>query len=155
MSLFEQIKALVNMNSLLMRAVHVDEQYENALAEHLAGRHQQAFALAKPLADAGHLPAQNLLGTMYLLGQGVQESGSEALFWLNKAYSGGYKEAAAILGMALVTGKAGMPINMEKGKNLLAEAVGFGDADAQLMLNMIEAKQGIFAKPGKQKRAKH
>ena len=58
-------------------------------------------------AELGNVQAMSILGSMYLLGQGVKEDGALAVMWLQKAIDGGYESAISVLGMAYATGKAG------------------------------------------------
>jgi TPR repeat protein len=87
-----------------------------------------------------------VLGSMYLLGQGVNEDGEHAVEWLSKSLNNGYVEAGSVLGMAYVTGKAGLKIQREKGTELLKTASNAGDAQAKEMLKLMSKGVGIFAK---------
>ncbi len=85
-----------------------------------------------------------LLGTMYLMGQGIAENGREALRWLEKSRELGYEESVSVLGMAYATGKAGIKVDLEKGREMLAYAAERGDQQSARMLGMIDRGEGLF-----------
>src|ERR1700675_701565 len=60
------------------------------LEEGIDAYHEKAYAKAaelwRPLAEAGNAPAQYLLGSLYVEGNGVEEDSVEALKWLELAF---------------------------------------------------------------------
>jgi TonB family protein len=61
------------------------------------GNYIEASKNLKPLAEAGDPEAQTLLGTMYLNGQGIEESSTEAYVWYSRAAHQGNTEAQIAL----------------------------------------------------------
>lgn len=97
-------------------------------------------------AKLGKPEAMTLLGSMYLLGQGVNEDGQAAIYWLQKAIDSGYDGAISILGMAYATGKAGVKVDLHKAREMLAVAAVKGDDKSTRMLEMMEKGEGMFVK---------
>ncbi|ROR34617.1 tetratricopeptide repeat protein [Inmirania thermothiophila] len=80
--------------------------YEDGVAAFTRGDYQRAFALFKPLADAGDARAQVRLGIMYFNGQGVAEDEGEALRWFRSAAEAGDADGAFRLGYLYAYGYA-------------------------------------------------
>lgn len=81
---------------------------------------------------------------MYLLGQGTPENGSEAVRWLENSIKLGFDDAISVLGMAYVTGKAGVKIDLKKGREMLIHAADNGDEQSARMLGMMDRGEGMF-----------
>jgi TPR repeat protein len=105
-------------------------------------------------SELGNPRAMSLLGTMYLMGQGVREDGVQAERWLKQAIEGGHDDAASVLGMAYATGKAGVKIDLDKAIPMLTEAADNGDEQSARMLGMIERGEGMFKKLKRAKRSR-
>ena len=60
-------------------------EMEQAIAEFHAGNYGVARALLMPLAEAGVVEAQCMVGNMFQLGLGVQVDASEAAAWYGRA----------------------------------------------------------------------
>lgn len=75
-----------------------------------ATNHDYAKALTewRPLADQGNALAQNQLGKLYALGEGVTQDYDEALKWFNQAATQGNADAQSNLGKMYFLGK-GVP----------------------------------------------
>ena len=54
------------------------------------------------------------------------------------------KESISVLGMAYATGKAGIKIDLEKGREMLTYAAEQGDEQSARMLGMIDRGEGMF-----------
>ena len=67
--------------------------YEHALSLAVAGRHSEAFAAWKPLAEQGFAPAQSQLGRLYAAGKGTRRDDARALLWLKLAETAGKFQA--------------------------------------------------------------
>lgn len=89
-----------------------------------------------PLAQAGNVDAQVLLGKMYMLGQGVPKNTDLALKWYRAASEQGNAEAEFFLGAMYLLSARNIPLGL-KWLRLSAEQ---GTADAQLLLGMAYLK---------------
>ena len=67
---------------------------EDGLAAYSRGDYASAMTLLRPLADQANPRAQNQLGVMYQLGNGVAENQQEAFRWYHLAAEQGLPEAA-------------------------------------------------------------
>lgn len=138
------ISNLLSLNVALGNKLRSMKAFEEGLAFNDAGEYRKAFPLMLEASELGHEKAMCLLGTMYLMGQGIAENGREALRWLEKSRELGYEESISVLGMAYATGKAGIKIDLEKGREMLAQAAERGDEQSARMLGMIDRGEGMF-----------
>ena len=138
------ISNLLSLNVVLANKLRSIKAFEEGLAFNDAGEFKKAFPLMLEAAELGHEKAMCLLGTMYLMGQGIAENGREALRWLEESRELGYEESISVLGMAYATGKAGIKIDLEKGRELLAYAAERGDEQSARMIGMIDRGEGMF-----------
>lgn len=144
--MLDRIKSfLFNSQSLVKKAKSI-VIYDKALAFHGAQDYKAAAPLMIEAAELGSPDAMTILGSMYLLGQGVKEDGQAAVFWLQKAISAGYDDAISILGMAYATGKAGVSVDIHKAREMLTIAADKGDNKSAQMLIMMDKGEGVFAK---------
>jgi TPR repeat protein len=95
-------------------------------------------------SDLGNSQAMLILGTMYLLGEGVKEDGRLAVLWLQRAIDEGVDDAISVLGMAYATGKAGVQIDLPMARKMLTSCAENGDEQSARMLSMIENGEGMF-----------
>ena len=102
------LQSLMQLNEVIVNKAKAVTIYDDALALHQAKNYQKAFPLMREAAELGNVQAMSVLGSMYLLGQGVAENGREAERWLKQAVAGGFEDATSILGMAYATGSAGI-----------------------------------------------
>jgi len=142
--MFKLISNLLSLNVALGNKLRSNTAFDEGLAFNDAGEFKKAFPLMLEAAELGHEKAMCLLGTMYLMGQGIAVNGNEALSWLEQSRALGYEEAISVLGMAYATGKAGIKIDLEKGRELLAHAAAQGDKQSARMLDMIDRGEGMF-----------
>ena len=77
---------------------------EAAIKAYEAGNHASAAALLQPLAEAGDADAQNFLGALYHLGQGVPRDEKTAVEWVRKAAEQGHVIAQYNLGQSYEDG---------------------------------------------------
>jgi TPR repeat protein len=140
------LKKIIDKNGRKLDEFRATSAYDEALNFHNEKDYKKALPKMLEAAVLGHPPAMCLLGSMYLLGQGVKEDGEHAVEWLLKSIDKGYFEASSVLGMAYVTGKAGVKIQRDYGIKLLKDAAESGDTQAQQMLALISKGEGIFAK---------
>jgi TPR repeat protein len=143
---------LLALNAALAGKVRSVQAYDEALSLHVAGEFKLAYPLMREAAELGNENAMGLLGSMYLLGQGIKEDGVQAERWLTKSIEGGYEDAISVLGMAYATGKAGVKIDFDKAIPMLTQASDRGDERAARMLSMIENGEGMFKRLKKGKR---
>ncbi len=138
------IQGLLNLNVALAAKVRATIVYDEALAYHSAKDYKKALPLMVEASELGNAQAMCVLGSMYLLGQGVKEDGNLAVQWLQRSIDGGFEEAVSVLGMAYATGKAGVTPNHKLARELLSRAAAEGDLKSAEMLEMMNKKKGIF-----------
>jgi uncharacterized protein len=148
------ISNLLALNTALAGKVRSIQAFDEGLALHETSEFKTALPLMREASELGNTQAMSILGSMYLLGQGVREDGVQAEHWLKKAIEGGFEGAISVLGMAYATGKAGIKIDIEKATEMLTFAADRGDEQSVRMLSMIEKGEGMFRhlKQGKKKR---
>ena len=142
--MFQTIKNLLTLNSALLSKARSTTVYSEALAFRDAKEYDKALPLMIEAAELGNVQAMSILGSMYLLGQGVKEDGALAVMWLQKAIDGGYESAISVLGMAYATGKAGVGIDIPKAREMLNYAAEQGDEQSSRMLEMMNKGEGLF-----------
>lgn len=150
--MFKLLSNVLALNKLLGDKVRAQQLHMEGMALHDAGQFKQALELLREASELGNEKAMCLLGSMYLLGEGTPENGREALRWLEKSLELGYEEASSLIGMAYATGKAGIKIDLEKGRSMIAEAAKRGDPQAAKMLGMIDRGEGMFGRLKKKRR---
>jgi TPR repeat protein len=67
--------------------------FDKGLAAYKAGDYQTALAEWRPLAEAGDVNAQTMLGLVYAEGKGVPQEHAEAAKWFRRAATRGHAEA--------------------------------------------------------------
>ena len=83
----------------LILVIWVSGPYEDGQDAYVSGDYAMALRLLRPLAEQGHVDAQNLLGIMYREGHGVPQDQVEAANWFRLAAEQGYAEAQFALGV--------------------------------------------------------
>lgn len=120
------------------------------LKEGLAAYDRADYAMAKkeltPLAEKGDAQAQNTLGRMYSLGQGVPQDARTAAEWFLKSAEQGVAEAQGMLGYMYLVGE-GAPQSNGKAYDWISKAAGQGDAMAQYNLGMMLGGMGAKEDP--------
>jgi TPR repeat protein len=139
------VKNLVALNFAMANKVRSITAYDEALALHSAKDFKKALPLMLESAMLGYPAAMCVLGSMYLLGQGVKEDGKEAEKWLVAAMDAGFEGAVSVLGMAYATGKAGIKIDIQKARMMLETSASKGDEQSSRMLQMMDRGEGMFA----------
>lgn len=107
--------------------------YEEGLSAFRAGSYAAALAQLMPAAKAGNAEAQELLGHMYYMGQGVAQDFAQALSWHRKAAAQGKPESEYVIGTMYYSGK-GVQQDYRDAAQWLQKAGTAGHADAQYML---------------------
>ena len=103
---------------------------DDAIVAYRRGEYATAFQLLRPLAEQGSARAQNTLGAMYALGQGVTKDALEAARWYRLAADQGYAVAQNNLGVAYMEGR-GLPRNDAEAAKWYHKAADQGLAQAQ------------------------
>ena len=93
------------------------------------------------LAEQGIAPAQSYLGYMYVMGQGVPQSYSEAFKWFRNAAEQGDSMAQSQLGTAYVEG-FGVNKDYEEAAKWFHKAAEQGNKEAQHSLGFMYTKEG-------------
>jgi TPR repeat protein len=110
--------------------------YSYALEAHSVGDYATALPIVYGNAIFDDSGACGLLGTMYLLGQGVERNGSNAEYWLLKAAANGSVASQSVLGTMYATGK-GVPRNDGKAQVWFSKAAAAGDISAVYALRQL------------------
>jgi TPR repeat protein len=115
--------------------------YQRGLDEYSAHRYSNSrYWLLLP-AHFGNNAAQALLGTLYALGDGVNQDGPAAMYWLDRAAEAGVVEAQAMIGTLYATGTL-TPQNPEKAIFWLSKAAAKGDREASAFLRLYRSRSG-------------
>jgi len=107
--------------------------YDEGLSDYRAGNYGMALTELTPAAKAGNADAQQLLGHMYYMGQGVQQDFKLALNWHRKAAVEGKHESEYVIGTMYYSGK-GVEQDYKGAIQWLQKAASGGHADAQYMV---------------------
>jgi TPR repeat protein len=142
--MFKFIRNLINLNALLAHKTRAIIAYNEGMVFYEAKDFRQALPLMAEASDLGNSQAMLILGTMYLLGEGVKEDGRLAVLWLQRAIDEGVDDAISVLGMAYATGKAGVQIDLPMARKMLTSCAENGDEQSARMLSMIENGEGMF-----------
>ncbi|NHZ95418.1 tetratricopeptide repeat protein [Massilia sp. CCM 8734] len=89
-----------------------------------------------PLARAGHVDAQHLLGLMYYMGRGVARDYKQAMLWHRKAAEQGKADAQYVVGAMYYTGNA-VPLDHKAAIGWFRKAAEQGHAEAQHALGLM------------------
>ena len=101
------------------------------------------FDRIKRLAKGGDKSAQDNLGVMYSIGDGVPQDYKEAAKWFTKAAEQGYANAQYSLGVMYSIGD-GVPQDYKEAVKWFTKAAEQGDADAQKNLGvMYDTGEGV------------
>lgn len=142
--MFQLLKSLLGLNAVLAAKLKGQQLFDEGTALRDAGKLKEGYLLMRQSAEHGNKNAMAILGSIYLLGEGVKENGAEAVRWLEKSIEFGNEDSKSLLGMALVTGKAGVKQDMERGRQLLEHAAAQGDEQSVRMLDAMDKGLGMF-----------
>ena len=118
--------------------------YDEAMTFYREKDFKQALPLMIEASELGNAQAMSILGTMYLMGEGVKEEGRQAVAWLQRSIDAGFEDSASVLGMAYATGKAGIKIDITKAREMLKQCAERGDEQSARMLSMMDRGDGMF-----------
>ena len=116
--------------------------FQAGVAAYMIGDYATALREFEPLVKQGNAEAQYLLGSMYEIGQGVQQDDAEAVKWYRKAADRGDADAQVNLGSMYVRG-SGVPQDDSEAVKWFRKAADQGHADGQLMLGVHYRGKGI------------
>ena len=142
--MYKFISNLINLNAALAHKARAVMAYDEALAYYKVKDYKQALPLMVEASELGNAQAMSILGSMYLMGQGVKEDGRQAVSWLQQSIDAGYEGAISPLGMAYATGKAGVKIDIPKAREMLTYCAEKGDEQSARMLSMMDNGEGMF-----------
>lgn len=108
-----------------------------------------ALKTLQPLAEKGDGKAQNLIGKMYYLGQGVAKDQAKGAQWFRKAAENGVPEAQGMLGYMHLVGEAGALLDMGLAQEWMTKAANGGDVGAQYNLGVMYGGNGVKEDPPK------
>jgi uncharacterized protein len=128
---------------LTLAGVAVAGPYEDATAAYFRKDYATALRILRPLADQGTASAQNSLGAMYAMGEGVPQDYAKAAKWYRKAADRGNSQAQYNLGVAYFKGR-GLPQDYAEAVKWTRLAADQGYAGAQYNLGSAYASgQGV------------
>jgi TPR repeat protein len=110
-----------------------------AYAKYQRQDYDDALKLAQPLAEAGDVRAQSLVGLMYYRGRGPRVDPAEAVRWFRAAADGGDAAARFYLGVMFAEGR-GVPQDYEQAAIWYQRAADLGDAQALYNLGLAYAQ---------------
>jgi len=117
-------------------AVEPDAAFQQAQVYYQQNDFLKAAPWLFQAAEQGHVDAQSLLGSMYLIGRGVPKDATLAQHWLKEAANQGHAEAQSLLGAIYWVGKDA-PQDLGQAQHWLGQAAAQGLADAQYLLGMM------------------
>ncbi len=121
----------------------VTEQYAEGQNHYEQGNLKEAMESYRKAAEKGHAEAQNSLGIMYFLGQGVKEDHKEAVKWCRKAAEQGYPQAQYNLGTMYSKG-LGTEQDYKEAAGWYLKAAEQGYAQSQTILGLMYSRgQGV------------
>lgn len=110
-----------------------------AVAAYQRNNYERALELAQPLAEAGDVRAQSLVGLMYYRGRGPRADAAEAVRWFRAAADGGDAAARFYLGVMFAEGR-GVPQDYEQAAIWYQRAADLGDAQGLYNLGLAYAQ---------------
>jgi uncharacterized protein len=137
-------------NLVVRLAGHVDNQldgltdrkaFDRAHDAYVENDFKTALPAYEELAEKNHGRAAALAGEMHLFGKGTKINGAKAKKYFEIGAKAGDPDAAALLGMLLAAGMAGVKVDFLKARPLLEAAAQRGDAKALEMLEHVKGKQ--------------
>ena len=130
----------------LLLATNVHAGLKEGLTAYDRADYATAQKELTPLAEKGDAQAQNKLGRMYSLGQGMSPDSRAAAEWFLKAAEQGVAEAQGMLGYMYLVGD-GAPQSNGKAYEWISKAAEQGDAMAQYNLGVMLDGNGAKEDP--------
>jgi len=132
---------------LLFAAASMDcfAGFDEGIRAYAAQDYQAALKEFLPLANAGDVATQSILGLMYYSGDGVSKDFGEAAEWYRKAAEKGGTTSQRLLGKMYFKGE-GVPQNYTQAAEWYRKAAEQGDAEALNSLGVVYAKGEGVAK---------
>ena len=112
----------------------VNSAWDKGRAAYQKGDYATALRAWQPLAEQGHVTAQNVLGMIYDEGQGVPEDDKAAAQWFRRAAEQGHARAQFNLGVLYENGK-GVPRDDKIALQWFRRAAEQGQGHAQFNLS--------------------
>ncbi|MDJ0738710.1 MAG: tetratricopeptide repeat protein [Gammaproteobacteria bacterium] len=119
-------------------AGHADAQYLLGYILDKAGQNQDAMVHYQSAFDNGNSEAAVELGTMYLLGDGVDKDLETGRGWFEKAAAAGNNRALVVLGKAYLDGDLGVTPDAARARELLGRAADNGSETAGTLLESLD-----------------
>ena len=131
------ISSILSLAALAGCANPIEDAYTKGIHAYTAQNYTEAEKWIRQSAEAGHVDGMAIMGTMYLLGRGVDKNGNQAEYWLRKAANAGKIDAQSMLGIMYASGN-GVPKNVQEGLRWLEPAAQAGDMQARQMLTILK-----------------
>ncbi len=122
--------------SIVCLTVPAWADFQAGLDAYLRGDYAAALREWRPLAEQGNAHAQNYLGLLYAIGNGVVRDDGYARQWWEKAAAQGLANAQSNLGVLYDNGH-GVPRDYRQARQWYEQAAAQGDAVAQLNLGLL------------------
>lgn len=142
---YQNTKALTEYKAVINK-LSTEEIFAEGFKRHQLGQYADAIKMYRKIAMQGNAVAQQLLGSLYMKGQGVERDFSKAVYWLQKAADQDEAIAQYYLGASYLKGE-GVEQDTSKAVQLFHESAEQGDALAQYQLgNMYLNGKGVEQK---------
>jgi TPR repeat protein len=126
-------------------AGHADAQYLLGYILDKAGENEAAMGYYQTAFDNGNADAAIELGTMYLLGDGVEKNLEVARSWYEKAAAAGNNRAREVLARAYLEGGLGLTPDEARARELLDSAAENGSDSARALLESLDGEAATTA----------
>ena len=131
------MRHLIKKTVVLLFTVFISSAAMSGVEEGLAAYKNRDYATAlkelSSLAQNGDAKAQNILGEMYVMGNGVPKDAAKAEEWFQKAAAQGYAPALINIGNMYYNG-VGVPKDVAKAVEWYQKAAAQGEVVAQSYL---------------------
>jgi uncharacterized protein len=114
--------------------------FEEGHAAYERQEYAKAIGILRPLAEGGNADAQNIVGRMYSLGQGVPKDEGEAMKWITLSAGNGNleaQEALAVLAIMEFYERGQGAANKEEKIQWIISSAKRGNPEAMNMLGML------------------
>lgn len=127
------------------------DDYQTGRSAYISGDYQRAYAILRPLAEAGDSESQKILGIMYDYGHGVKADAEQALAWFKRSAEQGQPAVQYQVGAKYFRGD-GVEKDYAEAAKWWELAANGGQVDAQFNLGLMYYR-GLHTAPDNNKAA--